>query len=165
MEHDKLNVGSGKTYLHGYLNVDINSKFSPDLVADMTEIDFPKNSFTEILAKDCIDHVSPPKTRKLLRYFRNWLKDGGELKIHLPNLDYLAEVLYKSENPALRKEALKWLYGTAGEGTTDYDTNHIRWCYNKKSISEMLNDIGFKVTGFQVDCLGFGMSVIARKKE
>jgi ubiquinone/menaquinone biosynthesis C-methylase UbiE len=160
----RLNIGSGKSYDKDYLNVDINPVFKPDIVADINEITFPDESFIEVSARDCLDHMSPVQTRKLLRFIRKWLKPKGTLVVHLPNLDFLVKSLYLSENEVHRHEALRWLYGTDGTGNTNYFSNHIQWCYNKKSFKQLLKDIGFEMVGFDTDCLGFGMGIIARKK-
>lgn len=162
-DRDKLNLGSGKTYLPTHWNVDVNSKFNPDLVTDMRALNCQKRVFTEVLMHDVLDHVTLQEARVLLRKVKGWMKPGGILSIHTPNLDHLANILSKSEDKLLRHEALKWMYGTDGMGTTDYDTNKIRWAYNKKTLTEMMSGVGFKILLTRVDCEGFGLGVIAQK--
>lgn len=162
---NRLNLGSGKNYREDCFNVDINPKFNPDIVADITKIDFPLESFEIVFAQDVLNHITPPKAKRLIRLIYKWLKPNGELHIHLANLDFIAEVLYKTENDSLHNEALKWLYGTDGKGNTDYETNIIRWAYSKRELKETLEYLGFDVPILAVDCYGFGMSVGAVKKK
>jgi len=163
--HTKLNLGSGKDYRTEYLNVDISPIFKPDVVADMTEITFPPDSFTEIIMFDCIDHIDQFKARRLARFMLKWMKPGGQLSLHLPNLQHLAYILYTSDNDELRNEALKWIYGSDGKGTTNYESNRICWAYDKRAIKTLLEDVGFAVLSVKVDCFGFGLTVVGVKKK
>jgi len=157
---NKLNLGSGKTPLIGYINVDIRSDTpAVDIVDDVRNLVFDDETFIEILASDVIDHIYPPETRKLLRNCYRWLKPDGILRIHTPNLRFLAQKLAQQDN----HEALKWLYGSDGEGSTFYPENTIRWCYSRESLRLILTSIGFTILESYVDCGGFGLSVIAKK--
>lgn len=160
---ERLNLGSGKTYKKEFWNVDINPKFNPDLVCDMMELECQKDLFIEVLMHDVLDHVTFHEAHVLLRRVLGWLKKDGILSVHTPNLDFLVEVLYKSTDKELRHEAIKWLYSTDGMGTTDYKSNSIRWCYNKKSLTELLEGVGFKILHSDINCDGFGLTVIAQK--
>ena len=162
-DRDKLNLGSGKNYMPTHWNVDINPDFKPDLVCDMRKLVCQRKIFTEVVMHDCLDHMPLQEARVLLRKVKGWLKPKGALSIHTPNLNHLVEVLYKSVNPQFRHEAIKWLYGTDGVGTTAYDSNIIRWCYNRKSLTDLLEGIGFDVLHTDINCEGFGLSVVAQK--
>lgn len=159
----RLNLGSGKTYMEGFINVDVNPKFKPDIVEDMMKVKFKFCEFDEVYAKDVIDHVTYSETRVLLRKILGWLKPGGLLFIHTPNLDHLIHILRASSDDKLRHQALKWLYGTDGEGSTAYFSNKIRWCFNAASLRKMLQEVGFKVMSCGTDCGGFGLTLIAKK--
>ena len=158
-----LNLGSGKNFKPDCWNVDINPKFKPDLVADMIKLKCDKNVFSKVFMHDVLVHVTFAEARVLLRHVKDWMKPDGTLHIHVPNLDYLAEVLFKSDDETLRHEALKWLYGTDGIGTTDYESNKLRWAYTKKSLTKLLKEIGFTVLEYGIDCSSFGLSVVAQK--
>ncbi len=162
---DRLNVGSGKStilnpeYRNRYWNVDIRQYDGVDEIADIRTIEYPAESFMEILASDVLDHVTFTEVKPILRKFFKWLKPKGILHIHTPNLRFLAGILAQKDN----HEALKWLYGTDGEGSTNYDSNVIRWCYSKESLTALLEAQGFQVLATSTDCLGFGLKILAVK--
>jgi len=159
-----LNLGSGKNFIESAWNCDINPDFKPDLVADMSALDFPAESFREVLAKDCIDHISHAQTKALLRKIFVWLKPNGTLTVHTPNLTRLTELIHKFPESNDGKEALRWLYGSTGEGTTAYWSNIIRWCYSPESLREILTGIGFMVLPVTFDCNGFAFTLVAVKR-
>jgi hypothetical protein len=162
---DRLNIGSGKsTVLYPenrakYWNVDVRKYEGTDQIADMRIVQFPAESFIEILASDVIDHVTYTEAKPILRKFYQWLKPNGTLRIHTPNLRFLAQTLAQKDN----HEAIKWLYGTDGEGSTNYESNCIRWCYSKQSLTQLLEAQGFKILSSSIDCLGFGLNIVAVK--
>jgi len=158
---DRLNLGSGKDYKVGWLNVDINEKFKPDVVKDIRELSFPENTFKEILAKDVIDHVTFIEAKKLLRKIHKWLKPDGSLIIHTPNLRRLASILSMEDNV----EALMFMYGTSGEGSTHYWSNTIRWCYSKEQLVKTLSILGFRVLEVEDTCDGWCFMITAIKEK
>lgn len=157
---EKLNLGSGKNYQNGWLNIDIHKKFKPDLVKDIRDLEFPDNTFKEILAKDVIDHITFIEAKKLLRKIYKWLKPNGSLMIHTPNLRTLARILAVEDD----LEALKFLYGTTGEGTTHYWSNTIRWCYSKQQLVKTLTVLGFKILEVVDTCSEFCFLITATKE-
>lgn len=158
-DRTKLNVGSGKDYREGWVNVDMHPKFNPDVLGDIQKISFEDESFDEILAQDVIDHVTFHDCRKLIRKFHRWLKPGGTLNIHTPNLEQIGILAARGDH-----EALKWLYGTDGEGSTNYETNIIRWCYSRRSLKDLLEPFKFKIVESKLDCIGYGIRFIAKKE-
>ena len=163
----KLNLGSGKNYLSegGWLNVDINGDFKPDLIADMATLTFPPESFIEVLVKDCLDHVNPAEAKQLLRRIYSWLKADGTLTVHTPNLAHLAKLIYRDADPKVTHEAVRWLYGSDGEGTSAYWSNVIRWRYSPKSLQRVLVNVGYKILSLKYDCYDFAFSVVAVKQK
>lgn len=161
----KLNIGSGKsTILYpdlrvSHFNIDVREYEGVDLLADMRLIEFPEETFDEILFKDCLDHVTFVEGKAMLRKISGWLKKGGILQIHTPNLRFLAGVLSQRDD----HEAIKWLYGTDGEGSTFYGSNVIRWCYSKEALRKYLELNGLKIVDIVEDCGGFGLSATAMK--
>lgn len=155
----KLNVGSGKDYREGYINLEKHPKFKADVRCDMMEAKFEPESFDEILAQDVIDHVTFMDCKKLIRKFHRWLKPGGILNIHTPNLEQIGALAARGDH-----ESLIWLYSTDGQGTTNYDTNTIRWSYTRKSLRELLEPFKFRILESKLDCYGFGIRLIAIKE-
>lgn len=76
----RLNLGCGFDIREGYLNVDLNDFHSPDIVANIIDMEgFPSNSFDEIYAKDVLEHFLWRDTPKALTEWNRLLKLGGRL--------------------------------------------------------------------------------------
>lgn len=156
----KLNLGSGKDYREGWVNVDSNPRFKPDVLMDIRDLEYENGTIHEILAQDVIDHVTFMEAKALLRKCFEWLKPLGTLNIHTPNLRTLGP-----EAAWGNVTALEWMYGSRGEGNTAYETNVTRWCYSPVSLTELLEKLGFEVIGVTPTCLGMAFRMIAVKPE
>lgn len=69
----RLNIGSGRDFQPEFLNIDINDYWAPDIVADVSQADFPmakpydtkrfgpvlieRGGFDQIIANDVLEHV------------------------------------------------------------------------------------------------------------
>ena len=93
----RINLGSGKDYRAGQLNIDINPALSPDALLDLSAVlDFPvsvdspvygkitleENRFDEITAIDVLEHV--PNLQQLMTNCLRLLKEGGRFVILVP---------------------------------------------------------------------------------
>lgn len=154
----KLNIGSGKDYREGYINIEPNERFKADVRERMENLEYEENSIDEILAQDVIDHITYVETKALMRRFYKWLKPNGLLNIHLPNFANIA-VWAKDGN----HEAMTWIHGTDGERAY-YDTNFILWSYTPESLKAMLEEAGFIVINYMDTCAGYGMRMLATKR-
>ena len=147
----KINVGSGKDYREGYINIEPNELFPADIRDDIRNVSFEENSLDEILAQDVIDHVTYMECRVLLRKFYTWLKPNGLLNIHLPNFENLSKWASEGDH-----ESMIWIHGTDGKRAS-YDTNFIKWSYTPRTIKKLLRGIGFIIipwsvaAGFQIE--------------
>ena len=161
----RLCLGCGLTPNPAYLNVDIRASKDVDVVSDIRTVQFPPESFIEIIAKDVLEHVSFTEAKKLLRNCYGWLQPKGVIVIHFQNMRFCAAKLAESneDNEDCTFEVLRWIYGTPGEGDTDYLHGWHRWGYTKESICKILRGIGFKIVDTHVTCNGFGLLVIACK--
>jgi predicted SAM-dependent methyltransferase len=160
----KLNLGCGLTPDPSYFNVDIRASKDTDLVCDIRELTFPPERFIEIVAKDVLEHISFIEAKKLLRKCYSWLKPNGTLTIHFQDLHFCASEITKARSDeGYMHEVLMWIYGSDGEGHTDYLHGWHRWGYTKESICKILKGIGFKIVFTDVTCNGLGLLVIAGK--
>ena len=63
MEQIKLNLGSGKRKLEGYVNIDNRPEVDPDVVCDVIEgLPYHDNSINEVRAFDFLEHIPIGKT-------------------------------------------------------------------------------------------------------
>jgi hypothetical protein len=154
----KLNVGSGKDYREGYINLEPHPQFKSDMQADIRHVSFAYDYFDEILAQDVIDHVTFVECKELMKKFYLWLKPNGLLNIHLPNFSNVSKWAAEGNH-----EAMCWIYGTDGQRAF-YETNVIRWAYTPESLKLLLEWAGFIVFQYFDTCSGYGMRMLATKR-
>ena len=95
-----LHVGSGKNFQPGWLNLDVDARWRPDIVFDLNQplpdcgqltvttrrfgdITLGEGMFEEIVAQDVLEHIRdlPTAMTTLLR----WLRPEGVLKVAVPH--------------------------------------------------------------------------------
>ena len=140
--------------------MDSHEKFNPDVLMDIRELEYEDGSVSEILAQDVIDHITFIEAKQLLRKCFKWLKNNGVINIRSPNIEVIGPLAARGDH-----EALKWLYGTDGQGSTHYRTNKIRWCYSLNSMKEILEKIGFIIIDERLENLGYSIRVIGVKRK
>lgn len=94
---DRMNLGSGKDYKLGWLNVDILERAMPDIVVDLgksvslplrgttkggAKVEIEANSLDTIYANNVLEHV--PDLPCLMTNLLALLKEGGEIEIEVP---------------------------------------------------------------------------------
>ncbi|MGQ9845887.1 MAG: class I SAM-dependent methyltransferase [Bacteroidales bacterium] len=81
----KLNLGCGNLKITDYINVDINPKCKPDIIADIIKpLPFKDNSVDEVLLFHTIEHIQKSLRPVLLRNIYKVLKLHGILLISYP---------------------------------------------------------------------------------
>ncbi len=90
MEHSlvatrKLNVGSGAFKKEGYLNVDVDARFNPDILHDLDRIPYPfkENAFSLIEADHVLEHLKHPF--ETIREMHRLTEQGGHIVIRVPH--------------------------------------------------------------------------------
>lgn len=81
----RLNLGSGRKKLEGYVNVDIEKAFAPDLVWDLNKTPYPfkENEVEEVVMEHCLEHLEDH--RKVLAELRRICKPNAVLHIRVPH--------------------------------------------------------------------------------
>lgn len=105
----KLNIGAGHIYFDDYINVDARKINNIDVVADVHNMPFDRESVDEIYASHLIEHFTKDDFMNvLLPYWCSIIKKNGKIRMILPdlesmiqhyvnkeyNIDDLREVLY-----------------------------------------------------------------------
>jgi len=94
----KLNLGCGRQYLKGYINIDIRNQHVPgidpfivDKYMDITKIpyQFKTNSIEKIYCHHVLEHFQIKIIRPMLKEWHRILKKGGGLEIGVPNFEDL----------------------------------------------------------------------------
>lgn len=84
----RINLGSGRKKLKGYINVDITSIVEPDVVWDLEKFPYPfkTNSADEIYMEHCLEHIDDIKG--CLREVYRILKPDGVFRFYVPHFSY-----------------------------------------------------------------------------
>ncbi|MFT7169920.1 MAG: SAM-dependent methyltransferase [Paracoccaceae bacterium] len=90
----KLHLGCGPDSRDGWVNVDVNERFAPDLVAPADSLPMlTDGSCSVIEACHLFEHLTLTQARAALREWRRLLIPGGELQLELPNLTRCVELV------------------------------------------------------------------------
>lgn len=83
-----LNLGCGRDHKPSWINVDIDKRVGPDIVADVTgRLPCTTAVVTKVLMQDILEHVTIEQGQSLLHEVRRAMKVEGELEIRIPQVD------------------------------------------------------------------------------
>lgn len=140
---DRLNLGCGYDRREGYLNVDINDFHSPDLVADVTNLHMlPAGAYREVLAQDVLEHLPRTVTLDVLREWNRLLRIGGMLRMRLPSVLDVAQLMRAPENQSVEMQELliQCLFGTQAYTEDTHLTS-----FTEPLLRHYLDEAGFAV--------------------
>lgn len=88
----KLNLGCGKDYRPGYVNVDVLPGVGADVVRDITQtLPWADGGVEEVVAQDVLEHLTLEQQRGVLGEIARVLQPNGRLVCRLPNVDDIIE--------------------------------------------------------------------------
>jgi hypothetical protein len=140
----KLNLGSGGIEYPGFLSVDLNDRRA-NIIMDITKLDFPENSVSEMIAIHVLEHLSPYIVLDTLKLWNKILKPGGKLTMELPDLESLCR-RYVEANTGERYGLANCIYGsvnTTSEGEPSDITSPHLFGWDKQQIADQLWNAGF----------------------
>jgi hypothetical protein len=153
----KINLGSGKDYRYGYLNIDLREEVCPDIIYDLSQnINFPihcnsnllgkvtldENQIDEIIANDVLEHV--PNLEALMGNCLKLLKIGGVFRINVPyDLSYGA---WQDPTHIRAFNQKSWLYYTdwhwyLGWHNYKFDMTELKYTPSKFGLELMKKNI------------------------
>jgi predicted SAM-dependent methyltransferase len=94
----RLHIGCGHNYLPGWVNVDLFSSVNADIYADITALPFDRGTFDLIYASHVLEHCHRNAIFATLSHWRDLLKDGGVLRLAVPNFNAIVEHYNKHKN-------------------------------------------------------------------
>ncbi|MFT7667942.1 MAG: SAM-dependent methyltransferase [Planctomycetota bacterium] len=82
----RLHLGCGPDRREGWVNVDVNPEFNPDIIAPASELPMLDDASCSVI-ESChlFEHLTLAQARAALREWRRLLAPGGELCLELPN--------------------------------------------------------------------------------
>lgn len=145
----KLNLGSGETYIEGYLNVDLDASKKVDLLLNFCEVPeiIDSNSIQEILMIHSISYLSEWKARDLLLELNKILSDDGKLIIEFPDSYKCASALLNTGYNLRRTEYLEAIRGLYAFGMEDYHNKReyfpYKFGWSKEYLIQTLLELGY----------------------
>src|SRR5690242_15221442 len=98
----RLFIGTGVDGLHpdGYTTVDIDPANKPDIVADASSLTIIESSTCEeVYASHVLEHIPWPHAVSAITEWARVLRPGGTIKISVPDMELLARMLARAQNP------------------------------------------------------------------
>jgi predicted SAM-dependent methyltransferase len=155
--HDvrKLQIGSGKGPIAGWLSTDINPTSKDIVYLNATKkFPFPDGSFDYISCEHMIEHVSWREGLFMLRECRRILKSGGIIRISTPDLAVLVKMYSKNTNTKIENQYVKWITDNFIGGVNVYKPSFVLnaafrcwghiFLYDEELLRTGLQDAGFK---------------------
>ena len=134
----KLHLGCGTKKIEGYCNIDCRDTAAVDVVDDVSVLSkFADGTADVVYASHVLEHFSRHKYKEVLKRWHDVLKEGGILRIAVPDFEQIAK--YYLETGDLRAVS-GILYG--GQ---DYPENNHFWCWDFEQLKKDLKEVGFNV--------------------
>ncbi len=142
----RVNLGSGQrkfgTYDYPWLNVDVNPKWEPDLVADGAHLDtIADESCCYVVLHHVLEHFGCGEADAMLKECYRILAPGGSLIVCVPDLRALAKAWLKGD-------INDWIYVINLYGAyMDSEADRHKWGYSTSSLHQTLASAGFNKIG------------------
>lgn len=132
----KLHIGTGNTYLPGWINLDIFSFVKADIYSNAMSLPYERETFDLIYASHVLEHFNRHTILAVLTHWRNLLKVGGILRLAVPDFKSVCEYYFETSDLS---KLIGLLYG--GQKCI-LDKHHI--IFDEVSLSRDLQKVGFK---------------------
>ena len=145
----KLNLGSGRNPLPTYVNVDVLEERKPDIVSDITKLDFAAdNEYDLVRASHVLEHFPLERIPDLVTEWRRVLRVGGYMVVCAPNYRALSwRAILSPSGFKLDESTYKngWIYGLYALDLPPPYRHQI--VFTAQSLTDLLNSLGLKVVG------------------
>lgn len=134
----RLNLGCGRDYKKGWVNVEANKNLKADKYFDLRKkFPLPSSSFDYILASDVLEHFTKEDANDFLDECWRVLKRNGVIEIRTHNVFQIFQN-FRDDPEVL----FKFLYGDTSE---EADLGLHKYAYTDKSIVRTLKISDFKI--------------------
>ena len=134
-----VHIGCGEKDVPGFINVDARPLAHVHVVTDdITSLaDFETGTVDLVYMCHILEHIKRSDLKKVLLEMKRVLKDGGVLRISVPDFDRLIEV-YNAAGEDIESICRQLM------GGQDHQYN-IHYCvFNRRHLSELFKDVGFR---------------------
>ena len=139
----RLNVGAGGTKLPGFINVDSLLLRNTELISDVKYLRcfVRKGSVSKIYASHILEHFSEKEVREVLKILYGLLREGGELRISVPDLDKIVSQYAAHWDYFHQRGTAPWIGQIYGGQDTKYDFH--KTGFNLNWMTHLLEEAGF----------------------
>lgn len=138
---DRAHIGSGQNYLPGFVNIDSNFQRRCDYLLDVRAgLPFPDSSLAFLYSCHMLEHLHITESIALLRECCRVLKDGGYMRLTLPDFRFVLQILAGEEScvfprsfSSLEGQAINHLF---------CDGQH-KYGYSREVLAEIALPLGF----------------------
>lgn len=138
----KLNLGCGKDYKEGYINIDQYDSTIADLICPISFLEIEDNSADLVEAHQVLEHLNYYSGLFALYEWFRVLKPSGKLIIEIPYLELTFQKFVK-ESEKNKKELLNWIFGRQKPGMQH------KFIAYQKLLEKNLKEIGFQKISFK----------------
>jgi predicted SAM-dependent methyltransferase len=145
----KLQVGSGKNFLTGWLNTDLQASKNIVFLDASRKLPYPKESFNYIFSEHFIEHLDYAHGLKFLQECYRVLVPNGKIRIATPNLQSLIR-LYGTDKDELTRHYIEAVSNALKLPAQDvFIINHMfsgykhKFVYDHKTLAQSLTQCGF----------------------
>lgn len=148
MKSNKLHLGCGQVYLEGYTNIDyplsehtVQTKSVADKYADLKKMRYSGGTVDEIRLHHVFEHFIRAEALALVASWNSWLKQGGILRIEVPDFEKTAKVvLSRFSRKQQRRSAIRHIFGS----------NEAHWAVHyegwyEENLRDALEVMGFRI--------------------
>lgn len=144
----KLHLGCGQRYLEGYTNIDYplsehstQSVSVADELANILELRYPAGTIEEVRLHHVFEHVPRTHACALIAAWNGWLREGGLVRIEVPDLGRTARALLSPFTSQRRRMvAERHIFGSHEA----HWANHYEG-YTSGLLSHLLESFGFRI--------------------
>ena len=134
----KLYLGSRDYRPEGFLCVDVDPKFQPDILADVADLrSIASGTVEEVCASHVLEHIAWPRAFLALSEWTRVLRVGGRLRVAVPDMAALAAMIAEGRN----------VWGAAGivfgVGRLDNALEAHQYGYTRAMLIQMLQTLGY----------------------
>ncbi|MEM1450912.1 MAG: methyltransferase domain-containing protein [Planctomycetota bacterium] len=138
----RLHLGCGPDRKEGWVNVDVNPQFQPDLVSSAHDLPMLADGSCEVIeAYHLFEHFTLKQARAALREWRRLLAPGGELRLELPNLTRCIELI--GTDMGGHDLGMISLFGFPPEVDEQGEPQLHKWGWTPETLKAAMQEAGF----------------------
>lgn len=148
----KLHLGGGKRYIPGFTHIDLDDFPHIDYKQDISKLDmFEDNTVDYIYCCHALEYLDREQAKEALKEWHRVLKEGGILRVAVPNFETIIRV-YQKYKDIEHRGILGPIYGQMTINVHPYCYNpridertiFHKTMYDFKSLKKLLEKVGFK---------------------